>query len=293
MSKKVLAYPIWALAVLVFVLSLGSRSAQAGGWATFTLDQLPENPRVGERIDLSFVARAHGRTPFDLPPGEVRFVFTNPATGERLTAPAAPSGLAPGHHKAEIVLPSAGAWEWELNPSWYPVVHYQPLTVLPPASAPGAAASTAPAAIVIALSTAAALLLAGVALVLALREPRRKPLWVAVMAGSLLLALAGGLWLGGAFPSATAQAADSSTPLATRGEELFVAKGCIACHRMARFENAFSVDFGPDLSAYKGSPEYLRLWLKNPAAVKPTTQMPNLGLQAGEIEALAAFLTQS
>jgi cytochrome c2 len=34
----------------------------------------------------------------------------------------------------------------------------------------------------------------------------------------------------------------------------------------------------------------LRKWLKDPAAMKPSTQMPNLGLSDEDIEDLIAFL---
>ncbi|MCB8987483.1 MAG: hypothetical protein H6661_07005 [Ardenticatenaceae bacterium] len=57
-----------------------------------------------------------------------------------------------------------------------------------------------------------------------------------------------------------------------------------------RFQPAFSI--GPDLSRRcKGSPDYLRLWLHDPASVKPETVMPNLGLSSDEIETLIQFLT--
>jgi hypothetical protein len=36
--------------------------------------------------------------------------------------------------------------------------------------------------------------------------------------------------------------------------------------------------------------EYLRRWLRDPKAMKPTTLMPNLGLKQNEVEALTAFL---
>ena len=47
----------------------------------------------------------------------------------------------------------------------------------------------------------------------------------------------------------------------------------------------------PDLTTYRWSADYLRTWLKDPAAVKPGTDMPNLGLKRDEIEALIAFLS--
>jgi cytochrome c1 len=50
------------------------------------------------------------------------------------------------------------------------------------------------------------------------------------------------------------------------------------------------VEMGPNLTNYPTTAEYLRVWLKDPATLKPTTQMPNLELKETEIEALIAFL---
>jgi cytochrome c2 len=76
------------------------------------------------------------------------------------------------------------------------------------------------------------------------------------------------------------------------GQELFVAKGCLTCHRHQAVPEVpnIMVDVGPNLTHYPTTAEYLRVWLKDPAAIKPTTQMPNLGLNQTEIEALTAFL---
>jgi mono/diheme cytochrome c family protein len=265
------------------------RVAQAGGWATFTLDDVPDSPRAGETIDLSFVARGHGRTPFDLPAGEATFVFTNRETGESLIVSAAPSGLAVGHHKASVVLPRAGIWDWELRPSWYPPVVFQSLTVQPALST----GALDPLFIPTSVAVAGTMLIAFAAAVLAMRDRCRRPVWVAALSGALLLALVGGLWLGGAIPPVQAQAAaDQQASAAGRGEALFVAKSCITCHHHSELQSSTIIGIGPDLTQYKGSAEFLHLWLANPPALKPNTQMPNLGLQAAEIDALTAFLTR-
>ncbi|MEO7910712.1 MAG: cytochrome c [Roseiflexaceae bacterium] len=79
------------------------------------------------------------------------------------------------------------------------------------------------------------------------------------------------------------------------GKALFLAKGCATCHRHAAVASS---GFGPgsdipDLTTARWSADYLRTWLKDPAAVKPATNMPNLGLKRAEIEALIAFLNTS
>ena len=45
-----------------------------------------------------------------------------------------------------------------------------------------------------------------------------------------------------------------------------------------------------DLTGYDPDPEFVRQWLRDPGAVRPGTEMPNLNLSDEETEALIAFL---
>jgi cytochrome c2 len=98
-----------------------------------------------------------------------------------------------------------------------------------------------------------------------------------------------------ASPTPPAQgAAPPSMSDADYGQALFSAKGCAICHQHAAVAGS---GFGPDsdipaLTPYRWTEDYLRTWLKDPAAIKPATQMPNLGLKRDEIEALIAFLAR-
>lgn len=82
---------------------------------------------------------------------------------------------------------------------------------------------------------------------------------------------------------------------AERGRQLFAAGGCVSCH----VHSAVDIDgeaksMGPDLSQPRLAASYVAQFLANPAIKPPTRngiQMPNLGLTAKEITALAAFLT--
>jgi cbb3-type cytochrome oxidase cytochrome c subunit len=60
------------------------------------------------------------------------------------------------------------------------------------------------------------------------------------------------------------------------GRDLFIAKGCMMCHSHNETNKIreFGVDMGPDLTNLTASPEYLRVWLKDPSATKSTAQMP-------------------
>ena len=78
------------------------------------------------------------------------------------------------------------------------------------------------------------------------------------------------------------------------GKALFSAKGCVSCHHHAAVAGSGTFSEGnPDLTTLRWSADYLRTWLKDPAAVRPNTYMPNLGLKSDEIEALIAFLSTS
>lgn len=79
------------------------------------------------------------------------------------------------------------------------------------------------------------------------------------------------------------------------GRTLFEAKSCAQCHRHAAVPNSGRFGGGypapaPDLTNRPLDQTYLRAWLRDPRAVKPTTEMPNLDLSGAEIDALVVFL---
>lgn len=91
----------------------------------------------------------------------------------------------------------------------------------------------------------------------------------------------------------------SSDPQVARGKQLFVAKGCVACHRAPGVAEATGT-IGPNLRGFGSAPkiagvidhthENLINWLTNPQKLKPGTAMPSLGLSESEADAIAAFL---
>ena len=86
---------------------------------------------------------------------------------------------------------------------------------------------------------------------------------------------------------------------ATAGKQLFVAKGCVACHKAPGVPEAQGV-VGPDLKGVAGrpklgavldnTPENMRRWILDPQSAKPGTSMPSLGLTESEATDLVAFL---
>jgi mono/diheme cytochrome c family protein len=77
-----------------------------------------------------------------------------------------------------------------------------------------------------------------------------------------------------------------------RGRRLFVAKGCVTCHRHGDVESE-TIEVGPELTGRRYPADYLSRFLANPEArtgrAEPG-QMPNLRLKTPEIAALVAFL---
>lgn len=85
----------------------------------------------------------------------------------------------------------------------------------------------------------------------------------------------------------------------SKGQKIFETTACINCHRVAG--TAADGRFGPDLThlmsretiaagSTPNTAENLRLWLKNPAALKPGARMPAMGLADEELDALTAYL---
>jgi cytochrome c2 len=134
----------------------------------------------------------------------------------------------------------------------------------------------------------------------------RKALWP-----TLWLGLSGTLGLLVACQAGAAQQADNPSktskqvelsPAATAGRQLFVAKGCGACHRAPGIPEAQGT-IGTNLrgigspatfpriaGVIDNTPENMQRWLLSPTQVKPGTAMPDLSLTPDEAAKLAALL---
>lgn len=254
--------------------------AQAGGWAVVTLDELPPYGYAGVPMTLGFMVRQHGQHPVNLE--HVVLTATRLPKGEMLTFTARQEGPT-GHYVVEVVLPTAGTWDWAIQPDWFGPMSMAPLTVLETRTT---MSRSLPTLLPWGVTGLGALVLGSKALwphvaTYQLRTPTTL-LGVSLVVGGL-----GWLGLGAQLPSPAAAQPD---PMAY-GRALFMAKGCNACHLHDEALNVWSTEIGPNLTAYQKTTAYLRVWLKDPQAIKPTTEMPNLQLKEDEIEALAAFLT--
>jgi nitric oxide reductase subunit C len=94
--------------------------------------------------------------------------------------------------------------------------------------------------------------------------------------------------LNGFPPKPDLAAAGPANATAANRPALF-AQVCIACHSLG----GSGASVGPALDGVgsRRDRDFLVKWLKDPAAVKPGTQMPNLNLPDADIQALADFLS--
>ena len=272
--------------------------AFAGGWAVITLDELPTNVVAGEPFTIGFTVLQHGRTPLnDLAP-TITAALQNQ---EKLTF-RAEADSEPGHYTATLTFPKEGNWEWSIQA----FTMDQPMPALS-VSAAKVASANAPVTEVESNSLSLPSLLLfralafGVGLIGLLLAFQRKSRMVGMAAALALVIGVSTFMMGGAIPAVEAQSktssefsAESAVSQAELGKQLFLAKGCITCHynsRAASRSDYWTIEVGaPDLSNYSSAPEILFIRLKDPAAAKSDSQMPDLGLKKAEIEALIAFI---
>lgn len=293
-SKFRIALGSALLLALVFAIP-----AFAGGWAVITLDELPTDVSAGEPLTIGFTVLQHGRTPMN---GLDPTVTARLLKDEKFVVHAEPDGK-PGHYTATLTFPKEGDWNWSIQAFSMD----QPMPTLSvaaplveavnqPVPKPEAAvASPSPLWIVRVLAF-------GIGLVgLILAYQRKSRLALALTVGVLSVGLAS-FAMGSTVPEVEAQQVEASSKVSSEsarsqielGRQLFVAKGCITCHVNHRVENPsayWTIEMGaPNLSNYSSSPEILFFRLKDPAAAKSDTKMPDLGLKETEIEALIAFI---
>jgi hypothetical protein len=157
---------IFAFVVAILAMLALAAPTLAGGWAVVTLDSLPREVHAGERLQLGFMVRQHGKTPTnkDLDGKPLKPVLsaikqggaatTQAKAAETISVEARPQGPT-GHYVVDLAFPSAGSWAWQIalptfyvqdSPSGQNAAIFAPLTVLPAAApAPAATPATAPA----------------------------------------------------------------------------------------------------------------------------------------------------
>ena len=83
------------------------------------------------------------------------------------------------------------------------------------------------------------------------------------------------------------------------GQRVFESTACVNCHEVSG--TPAKGRFGPDLThlmsrdtvaagAAPNTPKMLRLWIRNPDAIKPGSKMPAMGLSDQDVDAVATYL---
>jgi len=86
---------------------------------------------------------------------------------------------------------------------------------------------------------------------------------------------------------------------ASRGQQIFETTACVNCHAVAG--TPADGRFGPDLTHFMSretiasgaalnTPDNLRLWIRNPDALKPGSRMPAMNLSEQDVNAVADYL---
>jgi cytochrome c2 len=284
---------LFVLPLAVTALLILAAPALAGGWAVVTLDELPTQVVAGQSLTIGFVVRQHGRTPLDGLTPQIRATRAD-APGS-FTVTARPQGET-GHYQATLTFPSAGAWDWTIDAFSFP----QPMPRLDVSAATVVEepqTSAAPVRVSLSMVIGVVALVASIGALLLLIRTRAAWAAALTLAAALICVVS---FVSAANPSAQAANVQAGAALgpgaaqADLGRALFLAKGCVVCHSHeavldARREFA-GLNVGPNLSKVARTPDYVRVWLKDPSALKAGTEMPNLGLSSDEIEALIAFL---
>lgn len=94
-----------------------SAPAWAGGWATTTLDDTPGELEAGTTYEIGYTILHHGRDPVSVDHTAIR--LHGPWKGDIHTFPGAPNGPE-GHYVAEVTIPEAGTYRWEVNQGAFP-----------------------------------------------------------------------------------------------------------------------------------------------------------------------------
>jgi cytochrome c oxidase subunit 2 len=100
-------------------------------------------------------------------------------------------------------------------------------------------------------------------------------------------------------PHGSTAEAVSSNAVSSTGQRVFESTACVNCHTVSG--TPAKGRFGPDLThlmsrdtiasgAARNTPELLRLWIKNPDAIKPGSKMPAMGLSEPDLDAVTAYL---
>lgn len=147
-EKTMVGRAAGSLLLVITVLAMTALPAQAGGWATVTLDAPLSEVRAGEAVRVGFTVKQHGVTPIHSAFGteDVRLTIRAWKTTPKdvvLEVVAVKDAANVGHFTADLTFPSPGVWEWEATPAPFAGSRLQSVTVVDGAAARVGAAAEA------------------------------------------------------------------------------------------------------------------------------------------------------
>jgi mono/diheme cytochrome c family protein len=206
---------------LLFAVSVPLVAAYLGGWATITVENLPDSIVAGQPTNLTFSVRQHGE---DLLSG-LKPTVTGVSGKNDFTGRAVETNKA-GYYTVTLNPAQAGDWTFTIRSGFNNDA----------------------------------------------KEGRLKLMPIAALASR-------------ARPVALSHE--------QRGQRLFVAKGCVACHTAKGIEPTETRVARIDLASRELPAAYLEQFLRDPSVKKTwrdNWRMPNLNLEPAEIASLVAFL---
>jgi hypothetical protein len=116
----------------IALLALPISSSAGGGWATLTIERLPDHIETASPLELSFIIRPHGFQPHnDLHPS------AHAAAGSEQVVAEVKRGARPGQYIARLPIERAGEWQITLRDGITPVeVQLLPMEALAPGGRP-------------------------------------------------------------------------------------------------------------------------------------------------------------
>lgn len=115
--------------LVILLLLAGATPVLAGGWAAVRLDAPPDDVRAGVPWRFGFMVLQHDVTPNSDVTPIVRAIHRE--SGEEVTTTAVQEGPT-GHFVAELTLPQAGEWRWEIEPAPFAATSFESLTIVDP-----------------------------------------------------------------------------------------------------------------------------------------------------------------
>ncbi|MEN8238620.1 MAG: hypothetical protein ABFR53_05390 [Actinomycetota bacterium] len=120
-----------AILIAIVLLSLTQvGTAVAGGWAISVFDDAPAELEANTTYDIRYTILQHGETPVNQAEiGTTSITFTPADSGEAVTFPGEPTDV-PGQYVAQVTVPEAGSWSWEVLQGIFGVQELGTITVL-------------------------------------------------------------------------------------------------------------------------------------------------------------------